>query len=117
MMDKQVRGVLNQQVSIEKVKSEDGRGNITYEDPVVMPCYISGETKMIRDEEGRERVSDRTLYINGSEEASNGDLIIIASDITHSDRITLTNGTKPPIKRIVPFYSERGHLSVLEVNL
>lgn len=116
-MDRQIRGMLNQQITIEKFKSKSSRGGKEYHDPVVFPCYISGEVKMVRDEEGEEKVSTKTVYLDGTETASNDDLELGVGDISTKDRITLPDGTQPPVISIQPYRDEKGKLNVVEVNV
>jgi hypothetical protein len=108
-MDKQIiKMMLNKKITIEHYASMDGRGKTTYSDPKVLACSISGERKMVRNEQGEEVVSEETLYFNANEDTS---------AIRHKDRITMPDGRQPPIIAVRPFYGEKGRMDLVEVNL
>lgn len=115
-MDRQIKAVLNQQVSIEKFEGKDGRNVKTYELPIVVPCYIGGEVKMVRNAEGQEVVSTQTLYFSGS-----NDVIVDRTnkilELSTKDKVVLPDGRQPPIIGINPFYDEKGCIEIVEVYL
>lgn len=108
-MDPQLRRVLNQRITVEKVDTTDARGGTTYADPCTVPCYIAGEVKMIRDFMGKEVVSTLSVFINDAQ--------ALSISLSQNDRITLPDGRQPPILGITPYTDEKGNLYSIEVNL
>lgn len=109
-MDRQLRHLLFHQISVEKwTGKQSGRGAPIYEDPEAIPANIVGEVKMVRNVRGEEVVSTQSIFLSGTE--------LGVDTIVHKDRITMPDGRQPPILAIQPFFNERGHLEVVEVNV
>jgi hypothetical protein len=108
-MDPQLKKVLNNQISVSKVTTFNKTGDITYKDPTVVSCYISGEVKMVRNLAGVEVVSTLSIFISGTDATS--------LNLQHNDKVTLPNGRTPPIIAINNYYDDKGMLYSIEVNL
>jgi hypothetical protein len=109
-MDKQMQRLLFHQISVEKwLDKQDGRGTPLYDAPIVLPCNIIGDVKMVRNVRGEEVVSTQSIFLSGTTAG--------AGTIAHKDRITLPTGRRPPILSIQPYYNERGVLDTVEVNV
>lgn len=105
-MDAELVRMLNHKIIWEKFQSRDGAGRATYQSPVELPCFLDGRIKVIPNSTGREVVSRMTIFLNGTPEAG---------QITADDRITLPDGTRPPIAAVQKIYDERGNLHHVEV--
>ncbi len=107
-LDPQIKAWLRQKVVVEPFIKNDGRGKPTYGDSRTLACYISGERKMVRDNQGQEVVSMESLFFEGT---------IDAQAIRSTDRLTMPDGKRPPIIAIQPFRGEFGHVEFVEVNV
>jgi len=113
-VDKQLERMLNHQISVEQYEHTDGRGTKKYSDPTVVPCYITGNVRMIRDMQGDEVVSSLSIFLSGTDAQQVG---LDDTGAAHRLRITLPDGRQPPILNLHPYYSYRGHLDYVEVSL
>lgn len=113
-MHPQVQRLLNQQLSVRKPIHRDGRGNVTYGDAQVIPCYLTGQVRMIRTLEGQEVVSSRTIYITGTD-AELTELDKVREGVKY--QVTLPDGSQPPILALQPYYNYKGELDYMEVFL
>lgn len=105
-MDYQIRNLMKQIVAVEKHLARDGRGTPTYGTPLHLRAYVSGDTKMVRNMNGEEVASNFTLYFEQSETMQH---------LNHLDRLTLPDGTQPPIISVRPYYNEKGEVGIVEV--
>jgi len=113
-MDKQVARSLLNQVSVEAYWRQDGRGGVLYHDPVVVPCYVSGEVRMVRNLEGEEVVSSLTIFLSGTNARDCG---LTITNKPHNYRVTLPDGRQPGIINVQDHYDSRGELDYVEVYL
>lgn len=98
--------MLNHKITWERFSSRDGAGKATYLAPVELPCFLDGRVKAVRNSLGYEAVSKLTIFLDGTSDAAL---------ITVDDRITLPNGTRPPILAVERVYDEYGRLHHVEV--
>lgn len=84
--------LFNRSISVEPWVSEDSAGKVTYGAAVAYPCYIRDDVKVWKWEQGLEKQSRRTIYVNGE-------------SIGHKDRVTLPVGYSPRV--IIPTYMIR----------
>lgn len=97
-MDAELRLMLNQSISVERFLSRDGAGDVTYDAPVIVPCYLYGEVA-------------RIMTLNNIEEISMFKVILDGQGFQPGlkDRITPSYlGIPMPIKLIQPIFDERG---------
>lgn len=107
-MDYILKRKLNHNISIEPALPQSGRGDKSYGIAQSFKCYPDGRRKLVRTVDGEEVVSVLTLYLDGTPETET---------IKAEDRITLWDGRTPPIISVHPFYTERGIIDLVEVNL
>jgi len=113
-MDRQLKGLLNHQISVEAFLGVSGTGAPRYGEPVPIPCYITGEIRMVRNLDGDETVSSLTIFLSGTSAQE------VGFDNPREGakrRITLPDGSQPPILAISPYYDRRGTLDYVQVNL
>jgi hypothetical protein len=96
-------------VDWEPYESGDARGKINYGSAQTLTCYLAADRKMVRDVNGKEVVSNDTLYFV--------DVDVDILSITPKDRLTLPDGRQPPIIAIQTYYGEEGNEELVEVNL
>lgn len=72
-----------------------GTGAKIFAEPVSMKCYASGKVQVVSNKDGKEVVSNKTLYLDGTEEISELDNIIF-------------EGVETDIKAIGYFYAGSG---------
>lgn len=78
-------GHLKQNVTITPVVSRDMYGKVTLGAPGTYPAYVEGRVQMVRTAAGDERASSVTVILAG--------MVQVGPD----DRLTLPDGTSPPI--------------------
>ena len=88
-MDRQIKKLLNTEVQVEAYSSSDGRGKISYMPPRVLLCYPATVQQVHSSDLGNVIVSRTVLYFEATFDSLS---------ITNKDRITLPDGTQPPIK-------------------
>ena len=106
----ELSNVLHQHVTLEFYKSRGSYGDITYQSPKVYPCRVSGEEKLIRDNEGREAVSQLRVTILGNVPNKIGDL----PGLDARSRITLPEGClpqQPPIVKVGRYPDMDGNIN------
>ena len=62
----ELSNLLHQEVTLEFYQERGSYGDIVYQSPKVYPCRVSGEEKIIRDNQGREAVSKLRVTILGN---------------------------------------------------
>ena len=91
--------LLHQKVTLEFYRERGSYGDITYQASRVYPCRVSGEEKIIRDDQGREAVSKLRVTILGNVPNKVGDL----PGLDARSRVTLPEGClpqQPPIVQV-----------------
>ncbi len=118
------KAMLNHEVTYEPFLDYDGRGRPTYEFPMLSPCYITSEVKMVRNLEGEEVVSNLSVFLTGTDALRLGLVLdVVAGTLgtvnpkAHMGRMTLPNGSTPPILGVLPYYDFRAQLNYVEVHL
>ena len=111
-MDKQFRNDFNSTIKWRRVDQRSATSDLVHEDPgIQLKCLYDVERKVVRDEEGEERVSEGTLYFDGA------DLDPYYDSVSTEDVIEFVNGTLAQILRIKPYWKTEEHLEMVEVNL
>ena len=110
-MDSQFRNDLNSTVKWRKVKARSATSDIEYEDGIELKCLHDAERRVVRDEQGEERVSEGTLFFLGTDMDEHYD------SISTEDLIEFLDGRSTPILRIKPYWRTDEHLEMVEVNL
>ena len=88
--------LMHQKVTLEFYKERSSYGDIVYQDPKEYKCRVSGEEKILRDDEGRDIISKLRVTILGNVPNKVGDL----PGLDSRSRITLPDGCipqQPPI--------------------
>lgn len=123
-MDRQIRAMLNHQISYEPFIRYDGRGRPEFEKPLTAACYITSDVKMVRNMDGEEVVSSLTIYLSGTDSEYIGLVTLpqqgfpgTVAQQAHMGRITLPNGRQPPILNVLPYYDYKGSLNYVAVNV
>lgn len=116
-MDFQVKGLLQQDIGIEQFVHRDGMGNRIYSEPIVVKGYISGETKMIRDMDGNEVLSDNTIFLDGTDYVRCKEQGLFIKDLSSQDKINLYDGRRADILSVKKFWDENNRISIVEVNV
>jgi len=76
----------------------DAHGQVaSYAAPVSVRCRVVNKTRMARNAQGQEVVSTTTVYIDG------------APGIAPADRVTLPDGSTPPIIAVQSFPDDTGN--------
>lgn len=83
-------------VTIESWLKDDAYGKPKFGYAVSRQCRVVAKPQVIRDKDGRERVSRARVFMGG------------AFGIDPKDRITLPDGTQPPILQVQKFPDEDG---------
>lgn len=106
-MDPQLKKILNQTIVWKKASPPSGMGDVTYDAPVNLNCYVAGKTTILLDETGAELTSLFALYFD---EVS-GPLI------STNDLVTLPSGKVSKVISVRPLYAQNGPLDYVEVLL
>lgn len=106
-MDKQLKKLLKQSITIEPFTSEDRYGAPTYGAAGSHAARVRGETKIVRTASGEEKVSRVAIWLDSD------------VTITSKDRITLPADfevTQPPILAIEEYPGEKGTIEFRKVR-
>jgi hypothetical protein len=99
----------NNSVIYKNELSRDAFGKIIYaSDGETLPCYISGQTRMVTNDKGEEVVSFEQIYLLGSNAT--------VASIDHTGIMEIDEKDKP-IKAVEKFYDELGDLDLVVVYL
>lgn len=108
-MDRALKAMCTDSITVHKFVSEDGAGDVTYDTahPITLSCFVARRRKLIRDAQGKEIVSEATIVT---------DATVSSLALTVRDKIILADGSTPFILKVIPC---RGEFSVehIEVNL
>ena len=94
-----LENLIHQEVTLEYFLKRDVDGEVTYQEPVIFPCRVSGEEKEIRDDKGRVLVSKVHVTILGDVPSKVGSY----PGLDARARVTLPYGCipqQPPIMSI-----------------
>jgi hypothetical protein len=95
-IDPDLLELMTEEVTIEPYAARTGRGIVSYGAGTAYQCRIVGKRRMVRDAEGAEIVSTRTIYLGS------------APGVTVQDRLTLPNGDQPVILSVASTPDEDG---------
>jgi hypothetical protein len=87
-MDPALTAMLVHTISHAAWLSQDGYGAPTFGTPVLRPARVEPQVRRITNAQGQERVSRALVFLDGE----------VVLDLR--DRLTLPDGTVPPIQRI-----------------
>ena len=105
----ELANLMHQKVDLEFYKSRGSYGDIVYQSPKEYTCRVSGEEKLVRDNEGREAVSKLRVTILGNVPNKVGDL----PGLDARSRITLPDGCipqQPPIISVGRYPDASGNI-------
>lgn len=103
-MDAALLDLLRQTVTIEPYTGPDPFGAPGYGPPVEYPARVRREAKMVRASDGEERVSSTVVWLDG------------AAQVGPQDRITMPDGSHPPILAVESSPDETGETYVVKVR-
>lgn len=89
--------LMDETVLLETVLTRDARSRpLTFAGPVAYPAHIERAEDVITDEAGPVWQRAATIFLGG------------APDVTQDDRLTLPDGSQPPIERVTRQRDEDG---------
>ncbi|MBC7340955.1 MAG: hypothetical protein H5U02_00615 [Clostridia bacterium] len=103
-MERDFLAWLKETVLVEKFSGRDKYARPSYAAPVSYPCRIQRKVKLVRDAQGAEVVSTCQIYLDGG------------ADVGVEDRITLPDGSRPPIVNVAVAKDEKGMPHYVEVQ-
>jgi hypothetical protein len=95
---------MHDEITWEPALTRDVHGQVaTYGPAVQLECRVTYRNRMTRDTTGTEKISTTTIYVAG------------APGIDVADRITLPDGSQPPIitRKKFPHEDEMAHEEIL----
>jgi hypothetical protein len=92
-------------VTIAQFTSFDKYGEPSFGSGVSTACYIEMSPKLIRDSKGQQVVSSARAYIVGD------------VTVTPLDKVTLPDGTSPPILKVDHFYNDKATLELSVISV
>lgn len=95
-MEKDFLALMPHTVTIQPLTGRDEYSRPTYGPGIQYRARVVGKQKLVRAADGSERVSATTIYVVG------------VSGISPEDRITLPDGSQPPILAVSRMPDERG---------
>jgi hypothetical protein len=95
-IDPELLDLMTETITVEPFAGETGRGVRSYGSASTYQCRIVGKRRMVRDAQGEEIVSTRTIYLGS------------APGVTVRDRLTLPNGDQPMILSVASTPDEDG---------
>jgi len=108
-------GLLNQSIAIEPFLSQDQNGDRTYGPPVIYPCRQESEVRVIKNKQGEDAVNTCQIFLSPTFTDSSGN--VVPTVIGYYDRITLSDGTQPPVILKIDSYTDiDGTVAYIEVD-
>ncbi|PWK07502.1 hypothetical protein [Tumebacillus permanentifrigoris] len=95
-MDKSILKLLTQTVLIENSTGTTKHGTVEYGPPELCKALVMLEIKAVRDDQNNEVVSSGHIYLDGK--------VVVGI----KSRVTLPNGSKPPILSVKPQFDLDG---------
>ena len=102
--------LLHQEVTLEFYKERSSYGDIIYQEKKIYKCRVSGEEKIIRDDQGRDIISKLRVTILGNVPNKVGDY----PGLDARSRVTLPEGClpqQPPIVQVGRYPDMNGKIS------
>lgn len=90
-MDKATLLLLNQTVTIAPATGVDGYAQPTFGTGVLVNAVVFGKQKVVKNAQGQDVLSTAQTFVNGT------------TAVTTSSKITLPDGTTPPILAVATF--------------
>ncbi len=103
-MDAALRALLTDTVTLAAYTSQDVYGSPTYASPQTVPARIEYKVRRVVDHTGQERVSRARVFLDGD----------VVLDLR--DRVTLPDGTSPPILALYSVRDVDGSISHHEIS-
>lgn len=96
MIDYDLRLLMPDTITVELIETTDAYSRPVYGDPATYQCRIEQKNQLVRDQDGRERVSSVQLYL------------ATQTRIPLNSRITLADGSTPSIMAVEAVQDEDG---------
>ena len=108
-------GLLNQTVTIAPFLSQDQNGDRSFGPAVTYPCREENEIRVIKNKQGEDAVNSSQLYLSPTYTDASGN--VYPTTIGYYDRITLPNGSQPPVILKINSYTDLdGSAAYIEVD-
>lgn len=101
-MDKALKKLLKQTVTIETFAGRNDANEFTYNPPVNYACRIEKNFQLIKTLEDRDVVSDTQIYVDGDTDLGSGE------DVNVNFRVTLPDGEQPEVLNVQSYPDETG---------
>lgn len=98
LMKRDKKSRLQQQLLIERWSGQDVYGQASYLPVIRCFCRVQNQQEIIRDQRGQEIVSKTNIYVDSA--------VVVGL----KDRITLPDGTQPPILQVKSLYDGLGRI-------